>query len=54
MTDDTFDNLEGGAERLNGTLSETSSLVSGFDSELRRMRTALQVLARTWRHLKKA
>ena len=41
MTDDTFDNLGEGAERLNSTLAETSTLVSGFDSELRRMRTAL-------------
>ncbi|WP_176250142.1 MULTISPECIES: phage tail tape measure protein [unclassified Sulfitobacter] len=41
MTDETFDGLEDGAERLNGTLAETSALVSGFDSELRRMRTAI-------------
>jgi hypothetical protein len=41
MTENGFDGLEGGAERLNGTLAETSSLVSGFDSELRRMRTAI-------------
>ncbi|MBQ0803724.1 MAG: phage tail tape measure protein [Sulfitobacter sp.] len=41
MTEETFDGLEDGAERLNGTLAETSALVSGFDSELRRMRTAI-------------
>ena len=33
--------LQGNAEGLNGTLATTSHLVSGFDSELRRMRTAL-------------
>ncbi len=38
---DDFDVLEGNAEGLNGTLAETSALVSGFDSELRRMRTSL-------------
>lgn len=41
MTDDTFEDLGTGAERLNDTLSETRGLVAGFDSELRRMRTAL-------------
>lgn len=41
MTENGFDGLEDGAERLNSTLSETGSLVSGFDSELRRMRTAI-------------
>ena len=39
--DDTFDALEDGAERLNGTLDLTQSLVAGFDTELRRMRSAL-------------
>tara|TARA_R110000787_G_scaffold176130_2_gene288402 strand:- start:472 stop:1131 length:660 start_codon:yes stop_codon:yes gene_type:complete len=38
---DDIDNLEGNAEGLNGTLATTSALVSGFDSELRRMRTSL-------------
>ena len=33
--------LHENAEALNGTLATTSHLVSGFDSELRRMRTAL-------------
>jgi hypothetical protein len=41
MTDETFESLGDGAERLNGTLAETRTLVSGFDAELRRMRTAL-------------
>tara|TARA_R100001369_G_scaffold405_10_gene1199 strand:+ start:1756 stop:2415 length:660 start_codon:yes stop_codon:yes gene_type:complete len=39
--DDTFDALEDGAERLNGTLDLTQSLIAGFDTELRRMRSAL-------------
>lgn len=38
---DEIDDLEGNAEGLNGTLAVTSTLVSGFDSELRRMRTSL-------------
>ena len=38
---DDFDNLEGRAEGLNETLAQTGKLVSGFDSELRRMRGAL-------------
>ena len=38
---DDIDNLEGNAEGLNGTLATTSALVSGFASELRRMRTSL-------------
>lgn len=38
---DDIENLEGNAEGLNGTLAQTSILVSGFDSELRRMRTSL-------------
>ncbi len=33
--------LEGNAEGLNATLAETSVLISGFDSELRRMRGSL-------------
>jgi len=39
--DDRFDALETGADGLNETLASTSVLVSGFDSELRRMRTSL-------------
>ncbi|MGC1495651.1 MAG: phage tail tape measure protein [Sulfitobacter sp.] len=38
---DDINDLEGSAEGLNGTLATTSGLVSGFDSELRRMRTSL-------------
>ena len=38
---DGIDGLEDNAEGLNGTLAQTSVLVSGFDSELRRMRTSL-------------
>lgn len=41
MTEDSIEALGDGAERLNSTLSETGVLVSGFDSELRRMRSAL-------------
>lgn len=33
--------LGGSAEGLNSTLAETSILISGFDSELRRMRTSI-------------
>lgn len=39
--DDRFEALEAGADGLNETLAATSVLVSGFDSELRRMRTSL-------------
>ena len=47
MTDDrAFDELEERTEGLNGTLSETSSLVVGFDSELRRMKTSLEATGR--------
>ncbi|MDF1729530.1 MAG: phage tail tape measure protein, partial [Sulfitobacter sp.] len=35
------DGLEESAEGLNGTLASTAQLVSGFDGELRRMRTSL-------------
>lgn len=38
---DDIENLDGKAEGLNDTLASTSALVSGFDSELRRMRTSL-------------
>ena len=38
---DDMDELEQNAAGLNGTLASTSHLVSGFDSELRRMRTSL-------------
>lgn len=39
--DDSFEDLEQGASALNQTLGQTGSLVSGFDSELRRMSTSL-------------
>ncbi|MBM1556897.1 phage tail tape measure protein [Sulfitobacter mediterraneus] len=39
--DNNFDQLNGKAAGLNGTLAQTSVLVSGFDSELRRMRVSL-------------
>ena len=39
--DDGFDDLATDAQSLNQTLGQTSVLVSGFDSELRRMSTAL-------------
>jgi phage-related minor tail protein len=43
MSEDSgFDDLEIRAEGLNDTLGQTSTLVSGFDSELRRMQTSLE------------
>ena len=36
-----YNGLEENAEGLNGTLAQTSTLVSGFDTELRRMQSAL-------------
>ena len=36
-----IDGLQDNAQSLNTTLAQTTGLVSGFDSELRRMRTAL-------------
>ena len=41
MMDDGFDDLATDAQSLNQTLGQTSVLVSGFDSELRRMSTSL-------------
>ncbi|MGB7243274.1 MAG: phage tail tape measure protein [Sulfitobacter sp.] len=38
----TFDDLEARADGLNETLGATTVLVSGFDSELRRMRVSLE------------
>ncbi|WP_299962050.1 phage tail tape measure protein [uncultured Roseobacter sp.] len=47
MTDDSgFDDLEGRAEGLNDTLGQTGVLVSGFDTELKRMQTSLQATGR--------
>lgn len=43
MTDENrFDDLQEGAQDLNDTLGQTSVLVTGFDSELRRMKTSLE------------
>ncbi|MDW4496811.1 phage tail tape measure protein [Sulfitobacter sp. D35] len=43
MSDDgRFEDLEARSEGLNETLGQTSILVSGFDSELRRMRSSLE------------
>jgi hypothetical protein len=41
IDDESFDNLATDASELNQTLGQTSTLVSGFDSELRRMSTSL-------------
>jgi hypothetical protein len=42
MTDENgFEDLEQRADGLNDTLGQTSNLVTGFDSELRRMQTSL-------------
>jgi len=46
MIDDGFDDLGTDAQSLNQTLGQTSVLVSGFDSELRRMSTALSATGR--------
>lgn len=41
IDDENFDDLATDASELNQTLGQTSALVSGFDSELRRMSTSL-------------
>lgn len=46
MMDDGFDDFEQRADDLNDTLSQTSVLVTGFDSELRRMKTSLEATGR--------
>ncbi|MEP2470239.1 phage tail tape measure protein [Roseobacter sp.] len=47
MTDDSgFDDFEARADGLNETLGQTSVLVSGFDSELQRMKTSLAATGR--------
>lgn len=46
MTDDGFEEFEDRADGLNDTLAQTSQLVSGFDSELRRMKTSLEATGR--------
>lgn len=46
MDDDGFDDFEQRADGLNDTLAQTSVLVTGFDSELRRMKTSLEATGR--------
>ncbi|WP_187429201.1 hypothetical protein ROLI_028600 [Roseobacter fucihabitans] len=46
MTDDGFDDFEQRADGLNDTLAQTSVLVTGFDSELKRMKTSLEATGR--------
>ncbi|QJF51501.1 phage tail tape measure protein [Roseobacter ponti] len=47
MTDENgFEELEQRAEGLNDTLGQTSTLVTGFDAELQRMKTSLQATGR--------
>ncbi|MBW4708540.1 phage tail tape measure protein [Roseobacter sp. YSTF-M11] len=47
MTDDSsFDDFEARADGLNDTLAQTSVLVTGFDSELRRMKSSLEATGR--------
>lgn len=42
MDETSFEELQSGADGLNDTLGQTSTLVTGFDSELRRMQTSLE------------
>ncbi|WP_299408964.1 phage tail tape measure protein [uncultured Roseobacter sp.] len=46
MMDEGFDDFEQRADDLNDTLAQTSVLVTGFDSELRRMKTSLEATGR--------
>ncbi|MFK7762759.1 MAG: phage tail tape measure protein [Roseobacter sp.] len=47
MTDENgFDDIEAGVDNLNDTLAQTSTLVTGFDGELRRMQGALNATSR--------
>lgn len=47
MTDEnSFDDLEAGADSLNETLGQTSTLITGFDGELRRMQGSLATTTR--------
>jgi len=46
MTDEAFDDLTTDASELNQTIGTTSTLVSGFDSELRRMSTSLSATSK--------
>lgn len=47
MDDKEFDELADDAERLNQTLSQTGGLVTGFEGELRRMQTTLDVTGKS-------
>ncbi|MEQ6247742.1 phage tail tape measure protein [Sulfitobacter sp. HNIBRBA3233] len=51
--DDSFDDLQTDAQALNQTLGQTATLVSGFDSELRRMRTSLTATGKDMATLEK-
>lgn len=46
MMDEGFDDFEENADSLNDTLAQTSQLVTGFDGELRRMKTSLEATSR--------
>lgn len=46
MIDEGFDDFEENADSLNDTLAQTSQLVTGFDGELRRMKTSLEATSR--------
>ncbi len=51
--DDGFDDLATDAQSLNQTIGQTSVLVSGFDSELRRMSTSLSATGKDMATLEK-
>jgi hypothetical protein len=54
MTDENrFEDLEAGAENLNETLAQSSTLVTGFDGELRRMQGALATTSRDMSNVEK-
>ncbi|MEP1612355.1 MAG: phage tail tape measure protein [Roseobacter sp.] len=44
--ENSFDDLEAGADNLNETLGQTSTLVTGFDGELRRIQGSLETTSR--------
>lgn len=48
-----FDDLENGADNLNETLGQTSTLVTGFDGELRRMQGSLASTSRDMSNLER-
>ena len=54
LTDENrFEDLEAGAENLNETLAQSSTLVTGFDGELRRMQGALATTSRDMSNVEK-